>query len=85
MAMRNLRVIASELIAGGLAPATPAAVIVAATMADERVLVSRLDRVADEAAAGNFGSPAIVAIGAIVAAREVLMSALAAFAEEGLA
>ncbi|HZP20925.1 MAG TPA: uroporphyrinogen-III C-methyltransferase [Bauldia sp.] len=82
MAIRNLASIAAALIAGGLAPTTPAAVVVAATMADERVLVSRLDRVAAEAAAGGFGSPAIVCIGSIVAAREVLHRGVAAAAKE---
>jgi uroporphyrin-III C-methyltransferase len=72
MAMRNLAEIAQALMAGGLAPHTPAAAITAATTADERVLVSRLDRIAADAQAGGIGAPAVVVIGDIVTVREKL-------------
>ena len=73
MGLRNLDTIAAALIAGGLAPQTPAAVIASATLPAERILVSELHRVAAEAAALNLESPAIIAIGAIVAIRTELL------------
>ena len=44
MAMRNIEHIVAELARGGLAPDTPAAVIVSATTSEQRVLVSDLAR-----------------------------------------
>jgi uroporphyrin-III C-methyltransferase len=73
MAMANLAAIAEALMRGGSAPHTPAAVIVAATTAQERVLVSTLERVAIDASDRAFEPPAIVVIGEIVAAREKIL------------
>ncbi|HXW24417.1 MAG TPA: uroporphyrinogen-III C-methyltransferase [Xanthobacteraceae bacterium] len=70
MAMHNLANIAAALGRGGLAPDTPAAVIAAATTAQERILVSRLDRLVAEAQAAGLEPPAIVVIGDIVPVRE---------------
>jgi uroporphyrin-III C-methyltransferase len=72
MAMRNLAEIADALIRGGLALHTPAAVIAAATTADERILVSTLGRVAADVDTHGIEAPAIVVIGDIVAARKDL-------------
>jgi uroporphyrin-III C-methyltransferase len=69
MAMHNLAQIAAALSGGGLAPDTPAAVIAAATTPQERILVSRLDRVAAEAQAAGMEPPAIVVVGEIVRLR----------------
>jgi uroporphyrin-III C-methyltransferase len=77
MAMRNLAAIAEALMRGGLAPATPAAVIVSATTPEERILVSTLERVAADAREQGFEPPSIVAIGDIVAVREQLIRAVA--------
>src|SRR5262245_15737767 len=44
MAMRNIEHIVEALQRGGLAPATPAAVIVAATLTDKRIVITRLDQ-----------------------------------------
>jgi uroporphyrin-III C-methyltransferase len=74
MAMRNLAAIADQLMRGGLPPGTPAAVIVSATMADERVVVSTLERVAADAQ--DLAPPAIIVIGEIVRLRERLMEAV---------
>jgi uroporphyrin-III C-methyltransferase len=79
MAMRNLDTIAAALIAGGLAPHTPAAIIASATMADERIRTTTLDRVAADARDGGFSAPAIVVIGGVVAIRERLLAAAGAF------
>lgn len=72
MAVRRLDTIAAALMAGGLAPQTPAAVIVAATTPEQRVLVSTLASLAADVAAEHFEAPAIVVIGDIVAARGTL-------------
>ena len=72
MGMTFLDRIAAELIEGGLAADTPVAVAMEATTARQRVLVSRLDRVHDEAEREGLGAPAIVAVGAIVALQRVL-------------
>jgi uroporphyrin-III C-methyltransferase len=73
MGLRNLDTIAAALIAGGLTPQTPAAVIASATLPGERILVSELHRIAAEAAALNLESPAIIVTGAIVAIRTELL------------
>jgi len=73
MAMHQLAGIADDLVRGGLAPETPAAVIASATWPAERILVSRLDRVAGEAVAAGIGAPAVVVIGDVVAMRARLL------------
>jgi uroporphyrin-III C-methyltransferase len=73
MAMRNLATIADELMRGGLPPTTPAAIVVAATTADERVVVSTLGRVTTDAGDHLLGMPSIVVIGEIVDLRERLL------------
>jgi uroporphyrin-III C-methyltransferase len=82
MAMRNLADIADQLMRGGLSPSTPAAVVVSATTADERVVVSTLDRVAADAQQHQLGTPAIIVIGNIVKLRERLMDAVRAAESE---
>jgi uroporphyrin-III C-methyltransferase len=72
MVMHNLARIARALIAGGIDRKTPAAVIAAATTAEERILVSTLGGVAADARAQGFEPPAIVVVGEVVAVRERL-------------
>ncbi len=84
MAMHHLDFVAGALVEGGLPPATPAAAIASATMSGERVLVSRLDRIAEDARRAGIGAPAVVAIGEIVAFRGRLEAMLAALAAEAL-
>jgi len=74
MAMKTLGAIASALIEGGLAPDTPAAIVVSATLPDERILVSTLTDIAADAEAAGLQPPAIVAIGGIVTVREQLLA-----------
>ena len=69
MAMTHLAEIAAALIAGGLPSDTPAALVQSAATPQQRVLDSRLDRVAAEAEAQGFGSPSIAVIGATAALR----------------
>jgi uroporphyrin-III C-methyltransferase len=72
MVMHNLEKITQALMRGGIAPATPAAVIASATTPEERILVSTIDRVAADARAQGLEPPAIVVVGEIVAVREQL-------------
>lgn len=75
MAMQNLAAIAGELMKGGLAADTPAAVIGSATMDDQQFLFSTLARVAIETQASGIATPAVVVIGAIVGVRDRLLPA----------
>jgi uroporphyrin-III C-methyltransferase len=80
--MHNLERITAALITGGLAGATPAAVIASATSPKERVLISTLENLARDSRAQKFEPPAIVVVGDIVAARSQLMGADAAAERE---
>jgi uroporphyrin-III C-methyltransferase len=77
MGLRNLAKIAQALMRGGLPASTPAAVIASATLADQRVLASRLDSIAAEAHAAHIAAPAMVVIGEIVRTRQQLLDASA--------
>ena len=72
MVMHNLKQIAAALMAAGLAPQTPAAIIASATTPKERVLTSILEKLSADALEQKFEPPAIVVIGAIVNLRAVL-------------
>ncbi|HEY7666340.1 MAG TPA: uroporphyrinogen-III C-methyltransferase [Xanthobacteraceae bacterium] len=72
MVMHNLERIAQALMDGGMAGQTPAAVIASAMTVEERILVSTLAHVAEDARAQAFEPPAIVVVGEIVAIRERL-------------
>jgi len=69
MGLHNLARIVAELIAGGLAPATPAAVIQQGTVRGQRLLLASLAELAEKAAAEGFASPSVVVIGEVVAQR----------------
>ncbi|MCB1502803.1 MAG: uroporphyrinogen-III C-methyltransferase [Bauldia sp.] len=69
MGIHQLAAVAADLVAGGLGPDTPAAVIASATLPEERVLVSTLERIADAVRKAGLGAPAMVIIGAVVAMR----------------
>jgi siroheme synthase len=79
MGLRNLESIANQLMHGGLAADTAAAVISSATLAEERVLVSTLDGIAADAHAAQFAAPAIVVIGDVVHTRQRLLDMAAQF------
>lgn len=72
MATANLREIARRLIDGGLAAATPVAVIQDGTRPSQRTASGTLETIADDVARAGIGSPAIVVIGGVVALRERL-------------
>jgi len=73
MAMSNLDAISRALIAGGLPSETPTALIASAGLPKQRVLVSTLASVVDQARAESMEPPAILVVGAIVALRQQLM------------
>jgi uroporphyrin-III C-methyltransferase len=69
MGLHNLRRIGEELMAGGLDPATPVAVIQQGTVRGQRELVASLGVLADQVEQEGFESPAIVVIGQVVRER----------------
>src|SRR5437763_11511232 len=77
MAMRNIEHIVADLVRGGLASDTPAAVIVSATTSEQRVLVSELARLPDLVRELGYALPGLVVIGGIVAVREQLLKLVA--------
>ncbi|MEM6490244.1 MAG: uroporphyrinogen-III C-methyltransferase, partial [Pseudomonadota bacterium] len=81
MAMRYLPEICARLIAGGMAPETPAALIASVSLPDARMLITRLDRLGEESRA--FEAPAIAVIGWIVEERKRLLPG--AHADAGVA
>lgn len=68
MGKGSARTISSRLIAGGLAPCTPALVVENASLSDERIVQTRLDLLELATAPLVKGGPAILIIGAAVAA-----------------
>jgi uroporphyrinogen III methyltransferase/synthase len=72
MGMKNLESITRRLIAGGMRPETPAAVIQSATTGSHRQLLSTVEAVALRAEREGFGAPAIVVIGAVAALTDKL-------------
>jgi uroporphyrin-III C-methyltransferase/precorrin-2 dehydrogenase/sirohydrochlorin ferrochelatase len=66
MAMDRLGLIADELIAHGMSPTTPAAVVHRATTDAQRVVRAPLSEIAAVAEAEGIGAPAVVVIGAVV-------------------
>jgi len=69
MGLHNLRRISQELLAGGLAGATPAAVIQQGTVRGQRLLIASLAELADRVEAEGLASPSIVVVGEVVAQR----------------
>jgi uroporphyrin-III C-methyltransferase len=69
MGLHNLRRIAEELLAGGLAAETPAAVIQQGSVSGQRLLIAPLAELADAADAQQISAPAIVVVGQVVAER----------------
>lgn len=80
MALRRLDGIADALMAGGMAEATPVAVISSATRSDEDILVSTLGGISDDRKRHPIRPPAVVVIGEIVNMRARLLRIAPAFA-----
>jgi len=77
MGMKNLDRIVARLTDAGLAADTPAAIIMAATTPQERIMTATLGTLAAEARAQGFGAPALIVIGGIVTMRAQLATEIA--------
>tara|TARA_B100000945_G_scaffold27469_1_gene19169 strand:- start:285 stop:1070 length:786 start_codon:yes stop_codon:yes gene_type:complete len=66
MGVYNLKFISAELIAGGMNPTTPAAVIQQGTVIGQRFIKSPLVNLCDRVQAQKLISPSIVVIGSVV-------------------
>ena len=73
MGINNLKEITDGLLAGGLPPATPAAIVQNGTRPDQRVIVSDLESLTDVAAGAGLGSPCLVVFGDVVSLRSKLV------------
>jgi uroporphyrin-III C-methyltransferase len=82
MALRNLDAITIDLQRGGLPPETPAAVIASATLEGQRIVVSTLGRIAEDARGARLSAPALVVFGEIVRVRQGLLGPEGASAPE---
>jgi len=74
MATRNLRAIAERLIACGLPPDHPAAVVREGTRSGQETIVGDLATIADEAQRMEFTAPAVIIIGTVVRERERILA-----------
>ena len=78
MGLGRLDELAAGLIDHGRGPGTPAAAIASGTLPEQRVVVARLDGIAE--AADGLGPPALVVVGEVVSLAGLLASPLAAAA-----
>ncbi|KEF41483.1 MAG: CysG [Cyanobium sp. CACIAM 14] len=81
MGLHNLAAIRDELLAGGLAPDTPTAVIQQGTVKGQRLLLAPLAELAEKVRSEDLRSPSVVVIGAVVAERVAACAPVPADAE----
>jgi uroporphyrinogen III methyltransferase/synthase len=72
MATGNLREIAGELTANGLAPETPVAVVQDGTRPSQRSVLGTLGSIADDVTRAGIGAPAVVVVGQVATLRNQL-------------
>lgn len=72
MGMKNLERIASELMAGGMDPNRPAAVVYRASTPRQRVVTGTLQTIYKVATAAKMTAPSLIVVGDVVAKREKL-------------
>ncbi len=72
MGVKNLNVIAAELIAAGRSPETPAATIQWGTTPQQRTVTGTLATIAAEVKAAGLEAPAVTVVGEVVRLREQL-------------
>lgn len=72
MGLGGLAVISEQLIAHGMEPETPVAVIYKATQPEQQILISRLSQVAEQVVEQKFKTPSILIIGQVVNLRNRL-------------
>lgn len=75
MGGRRLAEISRALVDAGRPASTPAAVVVAATTAQQRHLVGTLDTIAADARRQGLGTPAVLVVGEVVGLAETLLGA----------
>jgi uroporphyrin-III C-methyltransferase len=83
MGLSGLKLIAEQLIAHGLPPHWPAAVISKGTLPEQRVLCATLATVAEVAKAAKLSSPCLTVVGEVVQLRQALMAGAPATQTEG--
>jgi uroporphyrin-III C-methyltransferase len=66
MGVGSLADICQQLVAHGLPPNTPAALVRRATLRDQRAVVADLASLADRAAAAGIAPPALIVVGSVV-------------------
>ena len=76
MGVRTLPLLATRLLAAGMAPDTPAIAVENATLAGERRMPGTLAGIADAVAAAGLDGPTLVLIGAVVAMADVAPAAV---------
>ena len=72
MGRTNVRIIADQLVAAGLASETPSAVIYNGTLPDQKTIITRLDGLADAVEATGLAAPTLLVIGKVVSLAEPL-------------
>jgi uroporphyrinogen III methyltransferase/synthase len=72
MGVERIRAIAAELLANGLAPTTPVALVRWGTTGRQTTLVATVATVADEVERQKFTAPAVIVIGGVVGLRDRL-------------
>jgi len=72
MGFQNLDELCRELVAHGLAPSTPAAMIQQATTAAQRVVSADLATLGEKAHAAGLKPPTLIIVGEVVRLREKL-------------
>jgi uroporphyrin-III C-methyltransferase/precorrin-2 dehydrogenase/sirohydrochlorin ferrochelatase len=72
MGLGALQEICSRLIAHGLSPLLPAAVIMNGTQTDQKVVTGVLQTLADQVAHAGLRSPSLIIIGEVVKLRDKL-------------
>lgn len=78
MGLKNLTAIVDALRGGGLKASTPVAIVMSATMPEEKVVISTLAEVAEEVRRAGIVSPALIIVGEIVAMRAELVELIQA-------
>jgi uroporphyrin-III C-methyltransferase/precorrin-2 dehydrogenase/sirohydrochlorin ferrochelatase len=72
MGLSNLKFLAEEIVAHGIDPETPAAIIDNGTRENQRVVVGTISSLPDQAAEAELKGPSIIVIGSVVTLHETL-------------
>lgn len=72
MAMKHIAQLSAKLIASGLDPARPAAIVASATLPEQRVLITTLGRAPADAEQAGLAPPALFVVGDVVNLRDAI-------------